>query len=54
MVKDGIAITKHFYWIENNLGVVPMSERSLAIRLHEFRLQQSGYLGPSFATITAY
>lgn len=54
MVKDGVALSRFLYWIENDIGVVPMTERSLAMRLHEFRSKQEGYLGPSFATITAF
>ena len=54
MVKDGVALTRFFYRIENDRGVVPMTERSVNVRLHEFRAQQEGCMGPSFATITAY
>jgi Xaa-Pro aminopeptidase len=54
MVKDGVALTRFFYRIENDRGVVPMTERSVNVRLHEFRAQQEGFMGPSFATITAY
>jgi Xaa-Pro aminopeptidase len=53
MIKDGVALTKFFYWIENDLGVVPMTEVSLAGRLLEFRMHQEGFLSPSFSTITA-
>jgi Xaa-Pro aminopeptidase len=54
MISDGVALTRFFHWIDVDLGIVPMSERSLVMRLHEFRLQQKGYLGPSFATIVAF
>jgi Xaa-Pro aminopeptidase len=54
MVREGAALTKFFHWIEIDLGLVPMSERSLVMRLHEFRLQQKDYMGPSFATIVAF
>jgi Xaa-Pro aminopeptidase len=54
MVKDGVALTKFFYWIESDLGIVPMTERSLVMRLHEFKIQQKDFLGPSFATIVAF
>jgi Xaa-Pro aminopeptidase len=54
MVKDGAALTKFFYWIENDLGIVPMTERSLVMRLHEFKIQYKDFLGPSFATIVAF
>lgn len=54
MIRDGVALTKFFRWIDVDLGIVPMSERSLVMRLHEYRLHQEGYLGPSFATIVAF
>ncbi|MCU0461759.1 MAG: aminopeptidase P family protein [Bacteroidales bacterium] len=54
MIKDGVALTRFFRWIGENLGLVPMTEHSAAIRLHELRAQQEGYLGPSFSTIIAY
>jgi Xaa-Pro aminopeptidase len=54
MVKDGIALTKFFFYFENNPVTVPMTEVSLAEKLLEFRSQQTDFLGPSFATITAY
>ena len=54
MVKDGVALTKFFCWIESDLGIVPMTERSLVMRLHEFKIQNKDFLGPSFATIIAF
>lgn len=53
MVKDGVALTKFFYWIENDLGIVPMTEVSLAGRLMELRMHQECFLSPSFSAITA-
>jgi Xaa-Pro aminopeptidase len=54
MVKDGVALAKFFYFVENNIGMVPMTEVSLVGKLLEFRSQQKDFLYPSFATITAY
>ena len=54
MVLDGVALTKFFYWIESDLGIVPMTERSLVMRLHEFKIRLKDFLGPSFATIVAF
>jgi Xaa-Pro aminopeptidase len=54
MVKDGVALTRFFHWIESDMGIIPMTERSLALRLHEFRSHQPEYLGPSFTTIIAF
>ncbi len=53
MVKDGVALTKFFHWIELNRGVVPLTEVSLASMLQKFRSQQEEYLGPSFPSIVA-
>ena len=54
MIKDGVALTRFFKWIDDNSGIVPMTELSLAIRLQEMMAQQKDYLGPSFRTIVAY
>ena len=53
-IKDGVAGTKHTYWLKKNIGKIPMDEMSVADRLEEFRREQEGYLGPSFNTISAY
>jgi Xaa-Pro aminopeptidase len=54
MVRDGVALVKFFCWIEENRGLIPMTEHSVAKRLQELRTQQDDYLGPSFSTIAAY
>ncbi len=54
MVKDGVALTRFFFWFESNLGKVPMTEVSLADKLLEFRSQMPDFMGPSFETISAY
>ena len=54
MVKDGVALTRFFHWFENNHGTVRMSEASVAEKNHEFRSQQSEFLGLSFPTIVAW
>jgi Xaa-Pro aminopeptidase len=54
MVKDGVALIKFFYWIETSIGQLPLTEIFIADKLLEFRSQQDGFLGPSFATITAF
>jgi Xaa-Pro aminopeptidase len=48
MVKDGVALTKFFYWFEQSLGNEVITELSLADKLLGFRSQQSDFLGPSF------
>jgi Xaa-Pro aminopeptidase len=54
MIRDGVALTKFFYRIEHDLGIVPMTEISLARRLFELRSQQKEFVSSSFATVTAY
>lgn len=54
MVKDGVALTKFFFWLENNIGNPGMTEISVASKLQEFRESQIDYLGPSFKTISAF
>ena len=54
MIKDGVALIRFFHWIEQNTGIVPMSELSLADNLRHFRSEQKDYLGQSFSTITAF
>jgi Xaa-Pro aminopeptidase len=54
MLKDGIALTKFFYWFEQNRDSELISELSIGEKLSELRLEQEHYLGPSFATIAAW
>ena len=54
MVRDGVALTKFFYWLDFNSGKLPVTEKSLSEKILEFRSQQKDFLGPSFATIAAY
>ena len=54
MVEDGVALTKFFYYVENNVIRVPMTETSLSVKLLEFRGERINFLGPSFGTIAAY
>jgi len=52
MVRDGIALTKFFFWLEQH--TVSISELSIASKLNELRSEQENYLGPSFSTIAAW
>ncbi|MFB5944642.1 aminopeptidase P family protein [Albibacterium profundi] len=54
MVKDGAALTKFFYWLENNIGKEQITEITIAEKLKEFRAQQDGFVGESFDTIAGY
>ncbi len=54
MIKDGIALTRFFCWLEKNSGANNLTELSLSDKLTGFRSEQEGFLGPSFSTIMAY
>lgn len=52
--KDGIALTKFIYWMKTRSKDCALTETEAAEKLEGFRKAQEGYLGPSFATISAY
>jgi len=54
MIKDGIALSRFFYWLEQNLGKEKISEITVGIKLKEFRAEQEGFVGESFDTIAGY
>lgn len=54
MVKDGVALTKFFIWLENELAKRSISEYDIGKKLESFRKQQDLYVGESFAAIVGY
>jgi len=54
MIKDGVALTKFFYWLEKNIGKEQITEITIAEKLKDFRAQQDGFVGESFDTIAGY
>lgn len=54
MIRDGVALTRFFYWLEKNIGSGTVTELSAAAKLEALRLEQEGCTGPSFATISAW
>jgi len=54
MKKDGIALTKFFFWLESAVGKEYVTEVSAASKLLLFRMEQEGCCGPSFETISAW
>ncbi len=54
MIKDGIALTKFFFWLEENIGKSKITELSAATRLEAFRTEEEHFSGPSFATISSF
>ncbi len=53
-LRDGAAMVKWLYWIENNVGKIEMDEVSVAEKLKEFRAENDKFVGLSFSTITGY
>lgn len=54
MIKDGVALTRFFYWIEMSNGTAQLSELSVAEKLKQFRSEQENFLDLSFASIVAF
>jgi Xaa-Pro aminopeptidase len=54
MIKDGVALTKFFYWLEQNVGSDTLSELSIGEKLNSLRSENEYYLGPSFSSIVAF
>lgn len=54
MVKDGIALTRFYMWLEKAVPTGTVTEMTIAEKLREFRSQQEQYMGESFGTIAGY
>ncbi|WGF92033.1 aminopeptidase family protein P [Aequorivita marisscotiae] len=54
MLKDGVALTKFFMWLEKELTARSISEYEIGKKLEGFRKQQDLYVGESFAAIVGY
>ncbi|MBK9335569.1 MAG: aminopeptidase P family protein [Lewinellaceae bacterium] len=54
MIRDGVALTKFFYWLSQNIGKQKITERSAEVKLHALRREQPNCVGESFGTISAY
>ncbi|CAL2081130.1 Xaa-Pro aminopeptidase [Tenacibaculum sp. 190524A02b] len=54
MLKDGVALTKFFIWLETELTKRPISEYEIGKKLESYREQQEYYTGESFAAIIGY
>lgn len=53
-IKDGVAMTKLFYWIDKNKEVRKISELDTGEKLEEIRRNYDDYIEPSFPHISAY
>ncbi|MCL7989366.1 aminopeptidase P family protein [Sphingobacterium sp. lm-10] len=54
MLKDGVALTRFFKWLEENVGHESLTEISIADQLQAFRAAQDGFVDISFDTIAGY
>lgn len=54
MVKDGVALTKFFIWLEENVERNNIDEVMISEKLIEFRATQENFKGASFGTICGY
>jgi Xaa-Pro aminopeptidase len=54
MVRDGVALTRFFIWLEKQVDTGTLSEVSIAQKLYAFRAEQENFFGESFGTIAGY
>ncbi len=54
MVKDGVALTKFFKWLEENVVSGKLTEVSVDKKLYQCRKEQENFIGESFGTIAGY
>ncbi|MDD3319897.1 MAG: aminopeptidase P family protein [Paludibacter sp.] len=54
MTKDGVALTRFFIWLEENLNSGELSEISISEKLKWFRSEEENFVGESFGTIAGY
>lgn len=54
MIKDGIALTKLYRWLTDQLEITTVTEVEVAQQLNIFRAAQGDYYGESFAAIVGY
>ena len=59
-IKDAVAHTRFMYWLKKEVAEqfmpehLPLTEITVSRKLEELRAEQEGYLGPSFAPISAF
>lgn len=53
-VKDGVAVTRFLYWMDQAVSRGGVTELSAAEKLENFRQEQEHYFGQSFAPIVGY
>ncbi len=53
-LRDSAKLTEFIYWVKTNVGRIPMTEYSAAMKLDSMRAQLPGFIELSFPTISAY
>jgi Xaa-Pro aminopeptidase len=53
-IRDSAALTEFIYWVKKNVGKIPMTEYSAAMKLDGMRAKLPGFIELSFPTISAY
>lgn len=54
LIKDGVALTRFFRWLEEQVPTGTVTETGIATKLTEFREEQEGFMGESFGTIAGF
>ena len=54
MIKDGVALTRFFMWVEKAVPTQTLTEYDLGIKLKGFRAEQEHFVEESFGTIAGY
>ncbi len=54
MVRDGVALTRFFIWLEKAVPEGLVTEYNVGLKLKEFRSKQANFAGESFSTIAGY
>ena len=54
MQKDGVAMVKFLYWLNQSAGIENITEYDVLLKLKEFRAQQENFMGASFHSIVGY
>lgn len=54
MINDGVALTRFFKWMEENVQSKKLTETSIDKKLYECRSAQENFIGESFGTIAGF
>lgn len=54
MIRDGVALTKFFIWLEKSVPKGEVTEYNIGVKLKELRREQANCVGESFSTIAGY